>query len=212
MLAPTRTSVRLVRLLIALTGLTAIAVNLVHARTEGTDFHVSNYFSYFTNLSNIAAALVLLAGALVLPRRPWFDTVRGAASFSMVVTGLIYAVLLSGLSLGVTAPWINDVLHRIVPVVLLVDWLVVRRNRPGASPWVALWWLVVPVAYLGYTLVRGPLAADWYPYPFLDPTRSGGYPRVGLTCVVLAVGMAALALALAWGARLLDRLSDRREP
>jgi hypothetical protein len=32
-----------------------------------------------------------------------------------------------------------------------------------------------------YTLIRGPLADDWYPYPFVDPTRDGGYLRVALS-------------------------------
>ena len=46
--------------------------------------------------------------------------------------------------------------------------------------------------------MRGPLAGDFYPYPFIDPTRDGGYAQVALNCVVLALAMAAIALLVAW--------------
>ncbi len=42
-------------------------------------------------------------------------------------------------------------------------------------------------------LVRGPIA-HWYAYPFLDPRHEGGgYGRVALYAVVLAVAMGLLA-------------------
>ena len=42
----------------------------------------------------------------------------------------------------------------------------------------ALPWLGVPLVYVAYSLLRGPLV-DWYPYPFLDPA-DGGYGRVAV--------------------------------
>ena len=42
--------------------------------------------------------------------------------------------------------------------------------------------LVVPVGWLVYTLVRGAFV-DWYPYPFVD-VGEHGYGVVLLTCVV----------------------------
>jgi hypothetical protein len=56
----------------------------------------------------------------------------------------------------------------------------------------AFGWLALPLAYLAYSLIRGPFA-DFYPYPLLDP-RPHGYDHVVTYAVVLAVGMAALAL------------------
>ncbi|HEX5113694.1 MAG TPA: Pr6Pr family membrane protein [Pseudonocardiaceae bacterium] len=64
--------------------------------------------------------------------------------------------------------------HRIMPVVLVLDWLIAppaRPPRPLRLPQV--WcWFVFPLALCAYTLVRGQFA-DWYPHPFLDPRRYG---------------------------------------
>jgi len=57
------------------------------------------------------------------------------------------------------------------------------------------WWLLFPLAYFGYSLLREP-AAGFYPYPFLNPRLSGGYGRVTVYVVVLAVVMAGLALLI----------------
>lgn len=58
------------------------------------------------------------------------------------------------------------------------------------------------LVYLAYTLIGGPLAGDWYPYPFVDPIRDGGYLRVALFAVALSLLLALLAYGL-------SRLGDR---
>ena len=189
--------VRLLRLGFGVLTLTAIAVNLANAFDEVPGFVVLNFFSYFTNLSNILAAVVLIAGAVAQPRSARWEAIRGLATFAMVVTGIVYLVLLTGEPLGVTDPWINTVIHRVMPVVMLADWLLLppRRRIERAT---ALLWLLYPLGYAAYTLVRGPLAGDFYPYPFIDPTRDGGSAQVALNCVALALAMAAIALLVAW--------------
>jgi hypothetical protein len=138
--------------------------------------------------------VVLLAGgALDPPGRRWVY-VRGAATLFMVITGIVYAVLLANVEVGLTSPWINDTLHRVIPLVMLADWIVfppwARRSYRAA-----LSWLVVPLAYFAYSLLRGA-AVYPYPYPFLNPTHSGGYGRVVIYAVVLAVFMGLLAFAV----------------
>ncbi|MGA8046237.1 MAG: Pr6Pr family membrane protein, partial [Dermatophilaceae bacterium] len=64
-------------------------------------------------------------------------------------------------------PWDNTVLHYIVPVAMLVDYLLDRPRR-RLSFRASLLWLIYPLAYAGYSLIRGAIV-DWYPYPFLDP-------------------------------------------
>jgi hypothetical protein len=44
----------------------------------------------------------------------------------------------------------------------------------------------------------------WYPYPFLDPRHPGGYGRVALYAVVLAVAMGLLAVGV-------DAIGRRRD-
>jgi hypothetical protein len=156
--------------------------------------HRVNFFSFFTIQSNIIAALVLLTGAILLPTptRRW-DLVRGGAAIYMVLTGVVYNTLLTNVdTLQTTDPWANNVVHRIMPAVMLVDFVLVplaHRIRWRE----ALVWTAYPLLYLVYTLVRGPIV-DWYPYPFLDPREDGGYLRVTLMCIVILVGF----LAVTW--------------
>jgi len=189
--------IRLLRLSLGALALTAVTVNLLHAIDEVPGFVVLNFFSYFTNLSNILAACVLIVGAIADPRSARWDAIRGLAAFAMIVTGIVYTILLAGEPLGVTDPWINTVIHKLMPIVMALDWLLVPpRHTVGRS--VALAWLAYPIGYSAYTLIRGPLAGDFYPYPFIDPTGEGSYGHVAVNCVVLAVAMAALALTVAW--------------
>lgn len=97
----------------------------------------------------------------------------------------------------------DKLLHVVVPLLAVVGWLVFgprgRATRADVGPF-----LVLPLAWLAYTLVRGAVV-DWYPYPFLD-VNEHGYAVVALNCLVVA----GLMLALAYGAVRLDaRLTAR---
>ncbi|HEY3773621.1 MAG TPA: Pr6Pr family membrane protein [Solirubrobacteraceae bacterium] len=186
---------RLARLVIALLG----AAALIDAATSSR--HLGHFFSFFTIESNILACAVLLGGSLVDPDSPGWSMLRAAATLYITITGIVYAALLAHQDVGLTAAWVDDVLHRVVPLVMLVDWIVFDP-WPRGSRSAALGWLAGPLAYLTYSLIRGPIV-HWYPYPFLDPRRKGGYVHVALTCVVLAIGMALLSLLISW-------IGDRR--
>jgi FAR-17a/AIG1-like protein len=189
----THVAARVLRAAVALLATTALVVNLIHA-SDRPDFRLINYFSYFTNISNIFAVVVLTVAAIGDPSSRRFELVRGAATFCTTVTGVIYALFLSDVSVGVTDPWINNVIHRVVPVFMLLDWWL--ASRAPVAPREALRWLAIPIVYLAYTLIRGPLAGDWYPYPFVDPTRDGGYLRVALFSAAVSVALALLAFGL----------------
>lgn len=183
------------RLLFGLLGLSAIVTEMVVLVNRGT-FIPANFFSFFTVESNIFAAAVLLIGAVMAAKGKsagWLALLRGAATLYMVTTGIVFAVLLSGLEAQflTAVPWDNTVLHYIMPFAVLVDWLLDPPHiRIGLKQ--ALWWFVYPVAYLAYTLIRGPIA-NWYPYPFLNPDNNG-YAAVFVVCL----GVAATILIAAW--------------
>ena len=185
----------------ALLTLVAIVYQLFHSIDINPDFRVANFFSFFTIESNIFAAIVLLAfglGRVGSPPSRTAELVRGAAVLYMVTTGIVYGLLLSGYTaeLNTATPWVNNVVHRIFPVVLLADWLIrppsVRLTLRDALPWLAF-----PIVYLVYSLIRGPIV-DWYPYPFLDPDRGGGYAGVAATSVGIAVGVIAMTWLVTW--------------
>jgi hypothetical protein len=179
---------RVLRVAGAALGIAALAA----ANSERTG-SVANFLSFFTIESNILTVVVLLVGGALDPRSTRWAYFRGAVTLYMVITGIVYAALLSDIPVGLSSPWINRALHQILPLVVLVDWLF-RPPWPRVSAGRALAWLAFPLAYFAYSLIRGPFA-DWYPYPFLDP-RPHGYDHVVGYALVLAVGMAVLALAV----------------
>jgi hypothetical protein len=184
-----RGSVRVGRLAFAGFGIAA----LVTAVTDRTGT-LGNFFSFFTIESNLLAIVVLLAGGALDPRSPRWAYLRGAATLYMVITGIVYAVLLANADVGLIAPWVNSALHQVLPLVMLADWLCFPP-WPRVSSWSALGWLAYPLVYFAYSLIRGAVV-HWYPYPFLDPRYPGGYGRIALYAVVLAVVMALLAIAV----------------
>lgn len=174
-------------------ALIAMAANFEHS-VVGDGFDPVSFFSYFTIISNLFAAALLPYGAW--PGTAPHDLLRGAATVYMAITGLVYGLLLASYPVAIPA-WINTVEHRIMPVVIVLDWVLdpPRRRIPYRR---AALWLAFPIVYLCYTELRGPLA-DWYPYPFLDP-RIGGYGRVaayvlGITAAFVAVTIAVAAAA-----------------
>jgi hypothetical protein len=185
--------VRGLRLAAAGLGIAALTTALV----QGTG-SVANFFSFFTVESNVLAVVVLVGGAVLTgcPRGwPYF---RGAVTLYLAITGIVYALLLSDVDVQLSAQWVNSALHQILPLFLLADWILFPP-WPRASYRKALGWLAFPLAYVAYSLIRGPVV-DWYPYPFLDP-RPHGYLHVLWMSVLIGLGMVVLALAVMWIAK-----------
>ncbi len=164
------------------------------------DDGIVNFLSRFTYQSNIFVGLVLLGGAFLAPRviaSVRWDRFRGAAVMYAVTTFLVYGFLIDGFynPFDTDHYWTSTVLHQVIPVVVVVD-LIARRfsNRlDGRS--IALW-MIYPLAFLAYSLVRGSITG-WYPYDFLDPDESGGYAGVALYSLAISAGFLALAFLLA---------------
>lgn len=190
----------------------AVIAQFIHG-SNVANFSAVNFFSYFTILSNIFIAIVFTVEAIVVlsGKQPsqWLECTRGATIVYMVTTGIVYALLLSQYPLGLTMPWVNSVLHQIVPVAAAIDWILMPP-RQAIPP--RLWWswLIFPLVYVTYTLLRGP-TVDWYPYPFLNPDQPGGYGRVALYCLGITVAMGALVGLIGWsGNYLRGRVKPRK--
>lgn len=163
--------------------------------------------AYFTIDSNLIAAAVLAAGGLKWGRRPsrTFDIVRGSAVVYLSITGIVFTLLLANTDVDTAIPWVNTVVHELMPMAMVADWLLapplVRLSmRQG------MLWLGFPFVWIIYTLIRGAITG-LYPYPFLNPAN-GGYASVAVYCVGVLVAMAvvcALSVVIGNAAR-----SDRR--
>jgi len=180
------------RLAFAALGLAAMITQLV--KVWDLPDNPGNFFSFFTIESNLLAAAVLLYGVVrpgIVGRSHTLDLVRGAAVLYMAVTGLVYGVLLSGYQeeLQTTIPWVDTALHRVLPFVMVLDWIIDPPDNRLTWREALPRWIVYPAAYLVYSLIRGPIV-DWYPYPFMDPDQAGGWAAlaaysVGITVVVV---------------------------
>lgn len=176
---------RAIRVALGLLGLSSIVIEIIVLRNEGV-FNAFNFFSFFTILSNLFAALFLIYFGLTDNFSNKTQVIRGAVTLYMLMTGVIFAVLLSGLeNVRLTAiPWDNLVLHYIMPMVLVGDWFINPPKKAIPARTIALW-AVFPVLYVVYTLIRGSIVA-WYPYPFFNPSISS-YQQVAVTTVIIAV-------------------------
>jgi len=180
-----------IRLFFAALTVAAIATQLIYSSQYALSFSLVNFFSFFTILSNVFAAVVFVLSALYLlaGRRPSpaDDVIRGASVLYMAVTGVVYSTLLTNIDVDLTLPWVNLQLHYIMPLVVVADWLyqpqlsklTVKRTLP---------WLIFPAMYLLYSLARGA-ATGWYPYPFLNPATVGGYGGVMLYALGILVSL-----------------------
>ncbi len=184
------------RLGFGLLALAAIAWQMVSLGAAGTLDPVQ-YLTFFTILSNMIAAILLLVGAVRWrsEHSATLDFLRGGAVVYMSITGIVFAVLLSGTNVDTAIPWVNSVVHELMPIVVVVDWLLDPPKarltyRQGAV------WLVFPAAWIVYELIRGAVTGKYH-YPFTNPSN-GGYASVGLTSVAILVLMLAVSAAVVW--------------
>ncbi|MEV6757308.1 Pr6Pr family membrane protein [Streptomyces sp. NPDC051214] len=216
------------RALIALAAATGVVIDLA----IGSPLRV---LSYFTIQSNVLVAVVFALGA----RRAWQGrralppVVTGGTLLYISITGLVYHFVLangsSGFAMtddtGSLSGWhslANHLLHTVTPLAALLDWLLLTppllalsaTSRGGLRWRHAALWLLYPLAYLGFALIRGALMAPGsparYPYPFLD-VDAHGYAGVLTNAAVLGLAFYALAVLLV----ALDRLRPaprRRRP
>lgn len=187
---------RFCRLLFALLCIAAIAAQGWFAVVE-KQVPCGHFLSFFTIQSNLMAAVLLLIGAA---RPAWSVTpagllCRGAVVLYLMITGVIYALLLSSLPevKELMLPWADRVLHEVIPLVVLADWLI-APPPPRFTFRQTLGWLIYPFIYMTYSLVRGALV-HWYPYPFLNPSQPGGTLALAGYCA----GISLLAALFSWG-------------
>ncbi|GGY20848.1 Pr6Pr family membrane protein [Streptomyces djakartensis] len=195
------------RLLIALAAALGVTLELLLS-----DW--SRALGYFAIQANILLALVMALSA----RRAWTAgrplpaAVLGATLFYVVIVTLVHHLLLANqgspfaLTGEAAAPAglravTHHTLHTATPIAAVLDWLLLTtpgrfRMRQTST------WLLYPLAYLAFSLIRGELllpgTPDRYLYPFLDVDHDG-YRKtlgnallLGLACYALAVLLVAL--------------------
>ena len=181
---------------------------------ERPDKRRRQFFVYYTNLSN--AAMLLTHGLLLIPgplrallRSP---TGRYITFLCILVTFVIYFFVLTrfGRHPGLNALGVrrlsNVIVHYLVPGLTAAERLLAADKR-GLGLSDALLWLLVPLSYLAFLLLRarggaviGNTGSLW-PYGFMDLEALGLKKWLRNMAVTLA-GFFALALALLGVSRL----------
>lgn len=198
------------RAVFALVGWFAIGLQYwltLHGDTgRGAGELTLNFFSYFTILVNVLAALALTGPAAfpttAIGRWSANEGVRAAVAMYIAVVGVTYHFLLS----HVWDPqgWLfvsNGLLHYVMPIVFVLDWLLFTPK--GRLSWKdPLKWLSFPLLYVVWTLIHG-YATDWWPYWFVNVPALGlgkaAFWFVAMLGFFLIVGAVLVAIDRRWG-------------
>jgi hypothetical protein len=165
---------RLLNGTIALLAWFAVIVQLIlmlNNRVVGLPETLIRFFSFFTILTNLLVALfftgrLLNINSVVKPGR-----LTAVTSYILVV-GIVYQLLLrqawhpTGLQ-----KLVDELLHTIIPLLVLLYWWLYEKGASLHYKQIG-WWLVYPLVYFTYTLVRG-LSTGYYPYPFINVNELG---------------------------------------
>jgi hypothetical protein len=199
------TGMRAAAWVIALVALLGLATNFAmsFAFTGSLWRTAWSLLRYFTITSNLLVLTVFicigLSGSLAGVGK-WM----GATVLSIVLVGVVYAVLLSGQRALSGGSLIADVLlHRVTPVLVPMFWLLFmpKGHLTRRDPYL---WALYPLCYFAYAMIRGALDGR-YAYPFINAARLG-WSHVILTAALIALGFFAVGEAFVF----LDRRAGRR--
>lgn len=147
---------------------------------------IIRFFSFFTILTNILVGLYFMSTVLGLKVFPfkWLSSKGSLTAITafILIVGIVYQIALrevwkpTGLQLIV-----DELLHTIIPMYVLVFWCFnASRDELRLKP--ILYWLIYPVVFIIFILVRGHFST-YYPYPFLN------VPEIGYGTTFLNVGI-----------------------
>jgi hypothetical protein len=178
-------------------------------RGSSTAGRVIRVLSFFTIQSNLLSGLVSASLALRPDRDgPTFRALRLAALYGITVTGVVYSTVLAKIHEphGAAETFVNDLVHYVVPVLMITGWLVFGP-RPRIDRRCLVLSLSFPFAWVCYTLIRGAVW-KWYPYPFVD-VAAHGYPRVAVNGLLVLLLLGIIAGVFALGDRRLPSAPSR---
>jgi len=163
----------------------------------------ADFFAYLTIQSNLAFVVVTAWAGVIAwrgiatPRR--FDAIRAGVLTCTVTAGIVYALIVQQSTvrgIQVNVPWSDVILHFVLPVLAIADWMLTPRSRVPKKV------VLLVLAYVGVwgvgTMIRGSITG-WYPYYFLDPNQTNGIAEFLLlssaaVAIFVAVGFALIVL------------------
>lgn len=158
-------------------------------------------FRYFTNLSNLLCVVYFIFAAFRIlfskdiSATSLIPPLKFMTTMSITVTLLIAHFLLSDFTMDDSMAIALNLLHYVVPLLTLLDWLLFDHKGQSKKSYPLLA-LLPALFYYIYVLIASNFGAPFagnsrFPYPFLN-TDSLGVGRVLFTVVVLFVGFTVL--------------------
>lgn len=183
------------------------AISIPASMQAGRSLGASLVFllSFFTILTNGAAVLVyaaiLFRGDRVPPPFYARSRVRGGVAVAMAIVFVVYITVLAPIWAPEGLFLLCDILlHYVTPAIFVAWWLLAGRD--GTARWSDIpKWLIYPLAYLAYALLRAPIAGE-VPYPFLDVAKNGAGAVVAASLLVMLLFLALSAVAVIVDTRL----------
>lgn len=157
-------------------------------------------FLYYTILSNLICLIyfvVVLCQMIhgIISSNEFIENMRvkGAVIMVITVTMTIYWLVLvpAGFVMGEgSTMWANLIVHLIVPLLVIFDWLLFNR-KGGISKNDPVYWIIIPLCYylftvMGYFLNVTYVDGSHYPYFFID-SELLGWGTVGLNVFFLVI-------------------------
>lgn len=181
-------------------------------------------FCFYTNLSNLLLIIyeLLLFFALFSPHTllaRFLTDVRVSCSMALCVwvTHLIYHFVLVPATKRTGAKFSdfgnhfgNICVHYLAPLLAVAQWIFLA-DKAGLDLRCALWWLLLPLAYTVFALLRAipgkPIGHTQllYPYPFMDLKRLGAVKFLR-NCIALLLLFFALGCILVQVGRLVSQI------
>jgi hypothetical protein len=161
-------------------------VLIMNNSTSGAVTTFIRFISFFTILTNTLVAICFTSLTLSSDSRFKKTSLITAITVYITIVGIVYNLLLrqiwdpQGLQKVV-----DELLHTVVPVLCIIYFIVFV---PGEKlPWKSAFaWLIYPLVYSIYTLIRGAIVTE-YPYPFIDVSILG-YGQALINCFFILVG------------------------
>lgn len=183
---------RSLSVLIAVTACAAVLIQyylMMENRVASVGETTVRFFSFFTILTNSLVAVFFTSSAI--GRKGRFPSVLHqpgaltAVTVYITVVGLVYQVVLrhtwdpTGLQ-----KIVDELLHSVIPVMVIIFWYL-YENKASVKFGQLPKWLIYPLLYLVYVLVRGHFSG-FYPYPFLNVGQIG-WQSVWVNSAVITV-------------------------
>jgi len=178
-------------IIIALLGWFAIITQydlMIENRVASITETTIRFFSFFTILTNILVAIYMSYQSIrTTPSktRSNKEGILSAITVYITIVGLVYQLILR-------QTWhpegfqkiVDELLHSAIPLFVIFYWYQ-YENKKNISFKSIPQWLIYPICYLVYILLRGSYA-NFYPYPFMNVLILG-LQQVLINAIILLV-------------------------